>query len=209
VPDYKILHDAGYNVLAYDLRNFGHSGAANGGIASSGIFESRDVLGSLKYVRSRDDTREMTVALFSRCLGCSSTFRAMTDDPAAFRDVRCLVGAQPVTMKIIVERRLILLGAPADLINDLKRRVLLRTGIGFARRAPTEWAKHVCVPTFLYQVHDDVLTRPNDVQTMFDNIPVADKKLQWIHGTSARWDGYLEFQRRPRPMMDWFEKHMG
>src|SRR4051794_29654127 len=30
VPDYKILHDAGYNVLAYDLRNLGHSGAANG-----------------------------------------------------------------------------------------------------------------------------------------------------------------------------------
>lgn len=24
VPDYKILHDAGYSVLAYDLRNFGH-----------------------------------------------------------------------------------------------------------------------------------------------------------------------------------------
>lgn len=209
VPDYKILHDAGYNVLAYDLRNFGHSGAANGGIASSGIFEARDVLASLKYVRSRGDTREMTIGLFSRCLGCSSTFRAMADDPAAFRDVRCLVGPQPVTMKIIAERRLTLLGAPAYLINDLERRVVLRTGIGFARRAPTEWAKHVCVPTFLYQVHDDLLTRPNDVQTMFDNIPVADKKLQWINGTSARWDGYLEFQRRPLPMMDWFEKHMG
>ncbi|MGA7924924.1 MAG: hypothetical protein WCA20_02890 [Candidatus Sulfotelmatobacter sp.] len=208
VPDYKILHDAGYNVLAYDLRNFGHSGAANGGIASSGIFEARDVLGSLKYVRSRDDTREMTIGLFSRCLGCSSTFRAMADDPAAFRDVRCLVGPQPVTMKIIVERRLSLMEAAADLINDLERRVLLRTGIGFARRAPTEWAKNVCVPTFLYQVHDDLLTRPNDVQTMFDNIPVADKKLQWINGTTARWDGYLEFQRRPLPMMDWFERHM-
>ena len=209
VPDYKILHDAGYNVLAYDLRNFGHSGAANGGIASSGIFEARDVLGSLKYVRGLHDTREMTIGLFSRCLGCSSTFRAMADDPVSFRDVRCLVGPQPVTMKIIVERRLTLLGAPADLISDLERRVLLRTGIGFARRAPTEWAKHVCIPTFLYQVHDDVLTRPDDVQTMFDNIPLADKKLQWINGTSARWDGYLEFQRRPRPMMDWFEKHMG
>jgi hypothetical protein len=48
IPDYKILHDAGYNVLAYDLRNFGLSGAANGGVASSGIFESRDVLGSLR-----------------------------------------------------------------------------------------------------------------------------------------------------------------
>ena len=38
VPDYKILHDAGYNVLAYDLRNFGLSGAANGGISSGGNF---------------------------------------------------------------------------------------------------------------------------------------------------------------------------
>jgi pimeloyl-ACP methyl ester carboxylesterase len=32
VPDYKILHDAGYNVLAYDLRNHGLSSAANGGV---------------------------------------------------------------------------------------------------------------------------------------------------------------------------------
>ena len=41
-----------------------------------------------------------------------------------------------------------------------------------------------------------------------DNIPVADKKLKWIHGTTRRWDGYLEFQRRPGPMLDWFAKHM-
>jgi pimeloyl-ACP methyl ester carboxylesterase len=208
VPDYKILHDAGYNVLAYDLRNFGHSGAANGGIASGGIFESRDVLGSLRYVRDRDDTRYMTIGLLSRCLGCSSTFYAMAKDPGAFDSVRCLVGPQPVTMKIIVERRLALAGVPVDRIDDLEERIALRTSIGFARRAPREWAKSVRVPTFLYQVRDDVLTHPSDVQTMFDNIPVADKKLQWIRGTSARWDGYLEFQRRPEPMLEWFEMHM-
>src|SRR6266436_5981074 len=65
LPDYKILHDAGYNVLAYDLRNFGLRSAANGGIASSGVFEARDVIGSLRYVRSREDTRGMTVGLLS------------------------------------------------------------------------------------------------------------------------------------------------
>jgi alpha/beta superfamily hydrolase len=63
VPDYKILHDAGYNVLAYDLRNFGHSGAANGGIFSVGRYEARDVIGSLNYVRGRQDTHEMTIGL--------------------------------------------------------------------------------------------------------------------------------------------------
>jgi hypothetical protein len=64
------------------------------------------------------------------------------------------------------------------------------------------------VPAFLYQVRDDVLTEPGDVQAMFDNIPVADKKLSWIRGTTRRCDGYLEFQRHPEPMLEWFAQHM-
>ena len=43
---------------------------------------------------------------------------------------------------------------------------------------------------------------------MFDNIPVADKKLHWIEGTTARWDGYLESQRRPQPMLDWVAQYL-
>ena len=64
------------------------------------------------------------------------------------------------------------------------------------------------MPTFLYQVHRDSVTDPSDVQAMYDNIPISDKKLQWIEGTTARWDGYLEFQRRPGPMLEWFDQHM-
>ena len=71
---------------------------------------------------------------------------------------------------------------------------MLRTGVSLARRVPREWARGVCVPTFLYQVLADVPTDPSGVQAMFDNIPVADKRLQWIDATTARWDGYLEFQ---------------
>jgi len=209
VPDYKILHDAGYNVLAYDLRNHGHSGAANGGMISSGIFESRDVLGSLRYVRERKDTQSMTIGLFSRCLGCNSTFYAMKSDPAAFEGVRCLVGAQPIDTKTVVMKELGLAGVPVDLIDDLERRIVLKTSLDFARRRPWDWAKGVSVPTFLYQVREDVLTVPSDVQTMFDNIPVADKKLFWIEGTSRRWDGYTYFQREPEQILEWFRSHMG
>lgn len=207
IPDYRILHDAGYNVLAYDLRNHGLSGAANGGLTSSGIFEARDVVGSLDYVRSRPDTRDMAVGLFSRCLGASSTFAAMTQFPEAFEDVRCLVAPQPVTARTILERRLAGIGL-SDRLEDLERRIVLGTGIDFARRSPREWAKSVRVPTFLSQVRDDVLTYPSDVQAMFDNIPTTEKQLQWIEGTTARWDGYLEFQRRPEPMLQWFARYM-
>ena len=45
----KHLTDAGYNVLAYDLRNHGTSSAANGGICGIGRYEWRDCVGVKKY----------------------------------------------------------------------------------------------------------------------------------------------------------------
>ena len=207
VPDYKILHDAGYNVLTYDLRNHGLSSAANGGVVTHGFTESRDVVGSLEYARTRSDTSDMTIGLFSRCMGCVATFAAMTRFPAAFGGVRCLVSPQPITPRYIAERRLAAIGLGGRL-DDFDTLLRLRTSVGLEQRVPQEWAKNVRVPTFLYQVRGDTLTDPSDVQTMYDNLPVADKKLQWIDGTTARWDGYLEFQRRPEPMLDWFAQYM-
>ena len=207
VPDYKILHDAGYHVLAYDLRNHGLSSAANGGVSTHGITEWRDIAGSLAYARTRPGTGGMTIGLFSRCMGAVATFAAMTRFPAAFDGVRCLVAPQPVTPRIIVERRLAVMGL-GDRLDDFNTLIRLRTSVGLDQRVPQEWARNVRVPTFLYQVRGDILTHPTDVQAMFDNIPVAEKKLQWIEGTTARWDGYLEFQRRPQPMLDWFAQYM-
>jgi hypothetical protein len=207
LPDYKILHDAGYNVLAYDLRNHGLSSAANGGVVTHGFTESRDVVGSLEYARTRLDTRDMAIGLFSRCMGGVSTFAAMPRYPAAFDGVRCLVSPQPITARYIAERRLAVIGL-GDRLDDFNTLLRLRTSVGLEQRIPHEWAKNVRVPTFLYPVRRDSLTDPSDVQTMFDNIPVAEKKLQWIEGTTARWDGYLEFQRRPQPVLDWFAQYM-
>ena len=207
VPDYKILHDAGYNVLAYDLRNHGLSSAANGGVTTHGNTEGRDVAGSLAYARTRPETSDMAIGLFSRCMGAVATFAAMTRFPAAFDGVRCLVSPQPVTPRYIVQRRLAVLGL-GDRLHDFDTLIRLRTSFGLDQRIPQEWARNVRVPTFLYQVRGDILTDPSDVQAMYDNIPIAEKKLQWIEGTTARWDGYLEFQRRPQPMLDWFAQYM-
>ena len=135
VPDYKILHDAGYNVLAYDLRNHGLSSAANGGVVTHGFTESRDVVGSLEYARTRPDTRDMIIGLFSRCMGCVSTFAAMTRFPAAFDGVRCLVSPQPITPRYIALRRLAVIGL-GDRLDDFNTLLRLRTSIGLERRPP-------------------------------------------------------------------------
>ena len=159
MPDYKILHDAGYNVLAYDLRNHGLSSAANGGVVTHGFTESRDVVGSLEYARTRPDTRDMVIGLFSRCMGGVSTFAAMTRFPEAFEGVRCLVSPQPVTPRYIAQRRLAVLGL-GDRLDDFDTLLRLRTSFGLDQRIPQEWAKNVRVPTFLYQVRRDIAHRP-------------------------------------------------
>ncbi|MBW8088872.1 alpha/beta hydrolase [Streptomyces hygroscopicus] len=208
VPDYRILHEAGYNVLAYDLRNMGLSGAANGGAVTSGLFEGRDVLGSLRYAAHRSDTKNMAVALFSRCLGAASTFAALRQDPKASEGIECLVACQPVSDRVIMGRMLEILGAGEDRIDDLDRRVKISTSIGFQERPDTAWAKYVRIPTYLYGVHDDLLTTPDDLEQAFEMLDVEDKKLAWVQGTSMRWDGYLEFQRRPEPILEWLSRHL-
>jgi uncharacterized protein len=209
IPDYKILHDAGYNVLAYDMRNFGTSGAANGGVFSVGHYESRDVIASLDYVRRRNDTRDMKIGLFSRCVGGNATMFAMTRRPEVFKAVRCMVSPQPLSSGVALERALERLGIPRSFMADLNDRIRLQTSFTIDQFSPVPWAKNIKVPTFLYQVRDDLYTRPYDVQAMYDNIPIADKKLFWIEGTTRRWDGYAYFQREPKQMLEWFSRFMG
>jgi hypothetical protein len=53
------------------------------------------------------------------------------------------------------------------------------------------------------------IPKPSDVQQIFDTIPVKDKKLFWIEGTTRRWDGYNYFPEHPEQMIEWFDTHMG
>lgn len=208
LPDYKILHDAGYNVLAYDMRNHGHSSPANGGVFTVGRYESRDVVGSLNYVRNNSQTSHMTIGLFSRCAGCNATMYAMTRKPEVFEGVRCMVSPQPLSAGVSLSRALERFQIPAEYMKDLNEKIKVRTSFSIDQFSPVPWATNVRIPTFLYQVRDDVYTLPSDVQSMFDNIPVPDKKLHWIEGTTKRWDGYNYFQKQPEQFVEWFDKFM-
>ncbi|WP_208539082.1 alpha/beta hydrolase family protein [Algihabitans albus] len=207
VSDYRILHDAGYNVLTYDERNYGMSGSANGGLNSGGRFEARDVIGSLAYARSRDDLRTMSVGLFSKCNGCNATLFAMYTEPTELEDVKCLIACQPLSVGVVNARILHLLGL-GDWLDQLDDEIFLAASIRFKDMRPPDWAVSVQVPTFVMQVKNDALTREDDVQAVYDNIPTDEKYLHWIENSSVRWDGYMEFQRRPQPILAWLAKHM-
>lgn len=95
VADYRILHEAGYNVLTYDERNFGLSGTGNGGLNSGGRYQGRDVIGSLLYARNREDLKDMAIGLFSRCNGANANLYASRQAAATSNELanlRCKSG---------------------------------------------------------------------------------------------------------------------
>ena len=208
IPQYKALHDAGYNILAYDLRNHGNSNVGNGGKVGIGLFEYRDVIGSLRYAKTRPDTKGMETSLLSICLGCNSTMVAMNKHPEEFSHIKSMIALQPVSARPFIEKACE--SANIDPQQGTEYFDLCsqrRTGFHIDELSPIEHAKAVQVPTLVVQVHQDILTKPSDVETIYANIP-AEKELFWIEGTTRRFDGYNYFSENPKQMLDWFGKYM-
>jgi dienelactone hydrolase len=205
MPDYKHLHDAGYNILAYDLRNFGQSASGSGGVIGNGTREYRDVIGSLRYVRSRPDLGKMKIGLLSRCCGMNATMVGMTKHPEEFKDVRAIVAPQPISLSSFYRTILDHMGMP-DALPDVAQAVRRATSLDLKDMDMPQYAPAVNIPTLLLQVRDDTLTTPADVQAIFNNLATKDKELIWIDGTNKRFDGYNYLPKNPQPMLNWFER---
>ena len=65
--------------------------------------EYRDVIGSLRYAKSRSDTKGMTTAMLSVCLGANSSIVAMKKYPEEFAHIRAMIAFQPVMAGVFVE----------------------------------------------------------------------------------------------------------
>lgn len=207
LPEYKALHEAGYNIIAYDIRNHGRSGMGSGGVNGHGVLEYRDVIGSMRYAKFRADTKGMKTALYSRCLGANATIVGMKKHPAEFQHIRALMALQPVTPRVFVETAVEREGI-ADGVDLFDAALHKRTGFHLADVWPMEYAKAVTVPTLVAQVRDDFLTKPSNVQEIYDTLSSRDKKLFWIEGTKLRFQGYNYFGSNPQPMLEWFDTHM-
>ena len=68
-------------------------------------------------------------------------------------------------------------------------------------------AASISVPTFFVQVRDDMNSRWQDVEEMFDLCPVEDKKIHYIEGTEWHFKGYQHFSDYPEDMISWFNAH--
>ena len=208
VKAYAHLVRAGYNVLAYDLRNHGNSGAANGGICGIGRYEWRDCVGAKRFVDSHPQLGKMTVGLLSRCTGANAQYEAIHRNPELFENVKCMMSPLAVSMTALMSTFAGLQGVGEYMeVMDQEQQKL--GGFRNGDMDPRKFAPAVKMPVLMSQVKDDAWTdNPRDGAEIFDLLGSKEKELYWIEGTSRRFDGYNYFGNHPEKMIAFFDKHM-
>ena len=200
VAHMRHLSKAGYNILAYDLRNHGNSSAANGGICGIGRYEWRDVVGAQLYVQNHPKLSTMTCGLYNRCTGGNAAYEAMYRRPELFAGIKCFFGPLTVSMTALMTSFAGLMGL--DKYMELMDLEQLKLG-GF-----TNGEMHPKKFAMAQVLDDDWTDNPRDAQDIFDNISSTDKELFWIKDTNRRFDGYNYFGIYPEKMIAFFNKYM-
>lgn len=209
LPRYKALHEAGYNILAYDLRCHGESESGEKDISGVGFYEWEEVLASIDYANNNVNIDNPEISLFSMCMGANATINAMQKQPDAFQDVKCWIAVQPLKGQTTIERNCERMNIPTEegvaAFEPLYHKI---TGLEVADHDITLKASAIQIPTFFLQVRNDMNSRWTDVQKIFENANVADKKIHYIEDTPWRFHGYTYFSEHPQMMIEWFDKHM-
>ncbi|MGI1561945.1 alpha/beta hydrolase family protein [Klebsiella michiganensis] len=205
----KHLHDAGYNILTYDLRNLGKSGVGNNGVCGVGRYEWRDCIGAKNYVDSHPELSKMKVGLLSRCTGGNAQYEAISRHPELFENVSCMVSPLVVSMEVFTKNyaNSVLPGA-GDFPEILDFEQVKAGGLKNSEMTPHLFAKDVKMPTLVVQVRGDKWTEDEDGEKTLELLGSEDKELFWIEGTTRRWVGYNYFGQHPEKLLGWFEKYM-
>jgi uncharacterized protein len=205
------LHDAGYGVLMFDFRNHGESDASpNGGKAAVGLEEYKDVVAAMNYLQNNNATKNLPVGFVSFCMGANSTIIAMSKQPQAFQNVKCLVAVQPISMGVFVrsytKKRMSSVGGKLffPLIEFF---VNLQSKHHLQDMSPRAYVKDLKVPTLYVQVRKDPWTELSDIEGFYEATP-TEKEFFWLEDLTHRFEGYQYFGDHPERMLDWLKKWM-
>jgi uncharacterized protein len=204
------LHKAGYWVLMFDFRNHGESGPdPNKGMASIGLKEYQDVVAALKYIGSRDEIKDANIGFASFCMGANSTIVAMSKDPEAFKNVKCLFLVQPISMEVFLRTYLGTFITPAGagpFMPMVRKFVVMMGALPLEKMSPKNYAKYITVPAMYVQARNDPWTELSDIQSFYDNTPDNPKEFVWIENTKHRYETYSYFQDKPEILLAWLKR---
>ena len=192
LPRAVFLVNGGYNVLLVDLRGHGESG---GSIVSPGLLEARDVVGGIRYIRSRGDKKPIAVLGVSYGAVASLIAAAESLDVAAvISDGAFLTGKQlsaDISRHYFQDSRTNFLVRASFLLSSVPG-VARATALVYYLRSGTNlgpellsvipWASRIRVPVLAISGERDWIVPTDRARAILSAIPGNQKELLVIPG---------------------------
>jgi pimeloyl-ACP methyl ester carboxylesterase len=203
LPLIQALHDKGYHVLTFDLRNHGQSAPSRP--VTFGQSEAKDLLGALAYLDGRDDVNHDKIGVIGFSIGANAALFALPQT----NNIRALVAVQPMTPSIFTYRLardfLGIFGSIVQTIAEIIYRLLggpRTAGIvpAFAAAGAGE------TPVLFLQGNGDHWGSTDDVSHMAEVTPRA-QELLFVRSTH-RFDGYHYLVNNPGVAIAFFEQYL-
>ena len=197
------LHNDGYNVLTFDLRNHGQSAAARP--VSFGQSEAKDLLGALAYLEGRDDVDANQIGVVGFSIGANSALFAL---PQTDR-IRALVAVQPMTPSLFTSRLAAdFLGVFGTAVRSMAEMIYrLFGGPRMAGIVPAFAAAGASdTPVLFLQGTGDRWGSTDDISHMAEMTPRA-QELLFVNSTH-RFGGYQYLIDHPGAASNFFNRYL-
>lgn len=197
------LHNAGYHVFSFDLRNHGESAAMPP--VTFGVQEAKDLLGALDYLNGRSDVDAARIGVIGFSMGANTLLYAL---PHTER-VKAAVAVQPVSVGVFAGNYgRYLLGPLATVVLPLAE-MIYRSAGGFqfdSIRPASAASSAGSVPILYVQGTGDPWGSTADVQAMADVTPRAEGPL--FVESVGRFEGYRYVIDHPEVITGFLQRHL-
>lgn len=203
LPTAKALHNAGFNVLLFDLRN--HGASETSFPVSFGPSEANDVVGAVEMLRERSDVDSARIGLIGFSMGANAALYAIP----RCQPIRAAVAVQPVKGTTFARAFTSdILGTLGPVIARFTGTVLESFGGPLLSEVnPVVPASHLGDTAVLYvQGNGDPWSSEAEVREMVAATPNA-RELQ-MFPSSDRFGGYLFANQRSDDVVRFFEEEL-
>jgi pimeloyl-ACP methyl ester carboxylesterase len=199
----RALHDAGYHVLMFDLRNHGRSGSSP--TVTFGHGEASDLLGAVTYLRGREDVDAGRIGVLGYSMGANTAMFAC----ARTEHIRAAIAVQPVRPFAFAHRLAnSLLGPLGSVALNVARRVYYNAGGPLWETTDPAIVADLFRSTAIMYVQgegDPWGDVPN-VRRFYELSP--EPKALHVVPSNDRFGGYLDLGEHPEVMLEFFAQHL-
>jgi len=199
----RALHNAGYRVLMFDLRNHGRSGSSP--TVTFGHDEAGDLLGAVSYLQGRKDVDTKRIGALGYSMGANTVMFAC----AATRDIKAAIAVQPLRPHQFANRLATSLLGPLGRValNVALQAYYRASGLLLEIIDPGLVADLISPTAIMYVQSDgDPWGDVSTVRRFYEQ--TKEPKALHIVTSPDRSGGYLYLSEHPQVMLEFFDEYL-